>query len=787
MSDDTLYLGPPPDDRVQGFHSYEQTPYQAHSTIHSRSSYPPDNDMMSETLSPAELHPMPPIPSDTAQLFRATGLMRMIERYMPEADVRKVYEAFLVAADAHSGIMRKDNITPYIMHPLEVAYSLAESHLDRDTLCAALLHDVLEDSKKYSETDLTARFGLPVTEMVQGVTKLEKSETLASKQAVTQASLRKMMHAMADDYRVGLIKIADRLHNMQTLDNMSAEAKRRISKETFAIYIKLSHKLGMNEVRRKLQWLAFQHLYPWRSAVIERALNQYLTDHSERQRAIVANVEKKLERISGCMVFLWNKNLYRLYEKARTGEVNLRKQLGLMEIRVVVKNREDCYQALGLIHELHKPRMGTFKDFIATPKSYGFEALQTVVMVAGQRQQVKFQIQTREMYNLSLYGITARWRCPDMSSTKRMEYTKEAVQTWLAQVRDLDFQAEDSTEFYADIQADMSRNDIIAYTPAGDMKEFPRGATLVDFAYAVHTEIGNHCVRAKVDGMERQLRTRIPNMATIEIITDSHATPQAAWQNFVVTAQAKSSIRNWLRKQTVDDFIGLGHERLEIVLNSRGHSIDALEQGLLENTGKTLGHSNLPSLFAAIGRGDECAKLLTERLLGKMPAQEAKSDTPLLIKGTTGLAVKFAACCLPLPHEHILAHQLRGQQGLEVHRADCPNIAHLEVASTNQIFAVAWAKDLQGQKFSTGIVIDVRDVKGMLHHITKCMDDMDVNIVDLNITGEGQIKRDTLIIQVRDITHLQQVMRQLKHIPNVEDVTRLLKKDSHDQDDHFND
>ena len=787
MSDDTSYLEPPPDDCVQGFSTYGQTPYQSHSTMQSGSSPPPDNVIMSEPIPLSDPLPMPPIPSDTAQLFRATGLMRMIERYMLEADVRKVYEAFLVAADAHAGVTRKDNITPYIMHPLEVAYSLAESHLDCDTLCAALLHDVLEDSKKYTEADLTARFGASVTEMVQGVTKLEKSEALATKQAVTQASLRKMMHAMTEDFRVALIKIADRLHNMQTLDNMSKEAKRRISKETFSIYVKLSHKLGMNETRRKLQWLAFQHLYPWRSAVIERALSNYLVEHGERQRAVVMEVEKKLARVSGSMVFLWNKNLFRLYEKSAAGEMGLRKQLGLMEIRVVVKNREDCYQVLGLIHELYKPRMGTFKDFIATPKSYGFEALQTVVMVAEQRQQVKFQIQTREMYNLSLYGITARWRCPDMSSTKRMAYTKEAVKTWLAQVRELDFQAEDPTEFYADIQAGMSRNEIMAYTPVGDMKEFPRGATLVDFAYSVHTDVGNQCVRAKVDGMERPLRTRIPNMATIEIITDSHATPQAAWQNFVVTAQAKSSIRNWLRKQSEDDFIGFGRERLENVLSNRGYSIGSFADGLLESTGKSLGHADLLTLFAAIGRGDECAKLLTERLLGKLPAQEVKLDTPLLIKGTTGLAVKFAPCCLPLPHEHILAHQRRGRHGLEVHRADCPHIARLEVSSTNEIFAVAWAKDLQAQKFSTGIVIDVRDVKGMLAHITKCLDDMDVNIVDLNITGEGQIKRDTLIIQVRDITHLQQVMRQLKHIPHVEDVTRLLKKDSHDQDDHFHD
>ena len=723
---------------------------------------------------------LPPIPTDTAQLFRATGLMRVIERYMSEVDARKVYDAFLVAADAHAGVTRKDNITPYITHPLEVACSLAESHLDCDTLCAALLHDVLEDSKKYSESDLTNWFGEAVTEMVKGVTKLEKSETLVTKQAVTQASFHKMMRAMTGDFRVALIKIADRLHNMKTLDNMSAEAKQRISRETFAIYVKLAHKLGMNEMRRTLQWLSFQHLYPWRSAMLQQAVKKYANTHGDRQREIVKTLENKLENISGSVVFLWDKNLFRLYEKARSHDITLHEQLKSMEIRVVVKNREDCYRALGVIHELYKPRMGTFKDFIATPKSYGFEALQTIVTIPEQHQQVKFQIQTREMYNLSLYGITARWRCPDMCSTKRMEYTQEAVKTWMAQVRELGFQAGDSTEFYADIQADMSRTEVIAYTPDGDMKEFPKGATLVDFAYAIHTEVGNHCVRAKVDGVERPLRTRIPNMATVEIITDKNASPQSAWQHFVVTATAKSNIRSWIRKQTAADFIRFGHDRLAVALNSRQSSIEALEDGALENISRTLGYTSLDNMYAAIGRGDECAKLLSERLLGKLPAQEAKPETPLLIKGTSGLALKFAQCCLPLPHEHILAHQHPHRQGLEVHRADCPNIMRLETTNASEIFSVAWANDVQEQMFDTGVVIDVRDVKGMLHHITKCLDDMDVNIVDVNITGEGQVKQDTLIIQVRDLEHLQQVMRQLKHIPNVEDVTRLLKKESHD-------
>jgi RelA/SpoT family (p)ppGpp synthetase len=719
-----------------------------------------------------------------SNVFRAQDLTRLVERYMEESGVRKVYEVFLLAAEAHDGIFRKDGITPYITHPLEVAHVLADLHLDADTICAALLHDVLEDTS-YQRDDLVVHFGGAVADMVEGVTKLEKDEVLTTKQAVTIASYRKMMQAMTEDFRVVLIKLADRLHNMKTLGNMKADARRRIAEETFATYVPLARRMGMNDIRRQLQSLAFQNLYHWRSQILQHALEVYLTTHEEKHERIVQKVTDVLSAaMPGTSVFPWDKNLFRIYEQCKREGTNFRQQCDLLEIRVLVRERKECYQALGVIHELYRPRMGMFNDFIATPKGgYGFQALQTVVMVSGQS--VRFQIQTREMYQTAQYGIAAQWRFPDMRTTRKAEYTQAVLGRWLAQVKELDYQAGTPDEFYEDMQADLFQTEIYAYTPAGDVKEFPKGATLVDFAYAVHTQVGHHCIGAKVDGVERPLRTRIPNnMAVIEIITDKNASPQPSWLNFVVTGRAKSCIRNWLRQQTAGEQLVLGRDRLDRALQNGGSGLDQVGAERLETTLKTLGYADADAFFMAIGRGDECSRLLSERLLGKMHSAETRQDAPLLIKGTTGLAVKFATCCLPVPHENILAHQHR-TRGLEIHRADCPHIARIE--SSDDVFAVAWAQDMQGRKFSAGVVVDVRDVKGMLRQITQCLENMDVNIIDLNITGEGQVKQDTLIIQVNDLGHLQEVMRQLKHIPNVLNVSRLMKKDSHDPNNHFND
>lgn len=716
------------------------------------------------------------------EIFRAQDLMLLIERYMDEASVRKVYDAFLLAVDAHNGVVRKDGVTPYVTHPVEVACILASLYLDADTLCAALLHDVLEDTH-YQHADLSRLFGKAVADLVDGVTKLEKSEELTTKQAVTIASYRKLMCAMTNDFRVVLIKLADRLHNMSTLGNMDSDARRRIAKETLASYIPLARRFGLNQIRRELQKYVFKNLYPWRSPILEHALEVYLQAHEQEYEAITRQVNSKLSAsIPTASAFIWEKNLFRMYERRKHEGITFRQQCDLLEIRVLVREREECYLALGILHELYRPILGKLNDFIATPKGgYGFQALQTTV-IANEHQLVRFQIQTHDMFHVAQYGLAAQWRYPDMRKTGKAEYTQAALKRWLLQVKELESQADTPDEFYQDMQADLFQTEIYAYTPRGDVKDFPKGATLVDFAYAIHTQLGHHCVRAKVDGVERPLYTPIPHMSVVEIITDSSASPQPSWLHFVVTGRAKSSIRAWIRLQTAENQCILGKERFISALRGHGCDLSSVDRQHLEATLKASNYETLEALYQAIGRGDECPRLFSERLLGNLKEVDSKQDAPLLIKGASGLAITIAPCCLPLPTEPILARRNQ-QHGLEIHRADCVHIGRLQQGDS--LFPVAWAQDMGGKKFLAEIVIEVRDVLGMLHNITKRLAEMDVNIENLNITGVGSVKQDRLTIQVNDLRHLQEAMRQLKRIPNVLNVSRLTKKDSHESHHHF--
>ncbi|HRJ54104.1 MAG TPA: HD domain-containing protein [Candidatus Thiothrix moscowensis] len=607
-----------------------------------------DNGEQDQQVMPTPTAPQPPekqpVPKPQSA-FRAADLMRLVERYMSEAGTNKVYDAFLMAAEKHDGALRADKVTPYITHPLEVAHNLAQLYLDEDTLCAALLHDVLEDTTCPRE-EIADKFGETVAVLVEGVTKLKRNDELPTKEAVTIASFHKMMQAMTKDFRVVLIKLADRLHNMQTLGNMPPEKRRRIAHETATTYVALARRLGMNDIRRKLQWLVFQNLYAWRSQILQKALDTYQAEHEAEHQKLFDSIEQALQAaIPRSNTMKWDKNLFRVYEQCRRKRVKFRQQCDLLEISVQVGEISECYQAMGVIHGMFRPRMGSVRDFIAAPRAFGFQALQTTV-TAKNGQVIRFQIQTRDMFHMAQFGMASCWRYPDARSSQKAEYTQSVFQSWVERVKDFDSQAQNPDEFYADMQADMFQTEIYAYTPAGEVKEFPRGATLVDFAYAVHTEVGHRCVGALVDGKSMPLRTRIPNdMATIRILMGKTARPQLGWLNFVKTSSAHSAIRSWLRQ-----------------------------------------HGELP---------------------------------------------------------------VRGEREA-------------------------------GQKMSANIVVDVRDVKGMLRQITKSLDGLDVNIVDLKIIGEGRIKQDAFTLQVDDASHLQEVIRQLKLIPNVLNVYKSTKKDSNE-------
>ncbi len=706
------------------------------------------------------------------ELFRANDLMNMVSRYLPEEDSDKVRKAFILAGEAHQHVIRLSG-EPYITHPVEVARILADMRVDADTLCAALLHDVIEDTH-YTREDIEARFGRVVADLVDGVTKLEGGR-FVDKQAATVASFQKLMTAMTDDFRVVLIKLADRLHNMRTLGFKKSGSRRRIAEETLSIYIPLARRLGMNSMRRKMQSLAFEHLYPWRSKIIRQSLDRYLDYNKKVHQEIFDAVLGALRKnIKGSTPFIMEKKPFTIYERIKRYGKRFDEKREPLEIRIVVGTVDECYRALGIIHGMYQPKLNGFQDFIATPKTYGFQALQTIVYTPSERA-VRFQIQTRSMYHVAYYGVTAQWRYPDLNSDSKARITQQALNRWLDQVRELGQKADNAIEFYSDMKADLFLTEIYAYTPMGDVKEFPRGATMVDYAYAIHTEIGHRCVSALVDSEPVPLRTRIPNGATVEIVTDEQATPQPAWLNFTVTARARSHIRNWLRQQKETDRADLGQKLLEQALLDRGSQLATIEPATLEKFLQTFKLADTTALYLAIASAEHCAKLLAERLLNDSGLSTSVSErTPLLIKGSDGLLVHFSECCYPLPGEPVLA-QLNPDRGLEVHRDNCQTLA--AQTEPNQVLSVAWAgpQELsEGQSFLAELETQAHNVPGVLYHITELLQQLNINVEEISTSGDHNIKDSKWLIRVHHLTHLTEVIRLIEHVPSVLWVRRFM-------------
>ena len=723
--------------------------------------------------------------------FRAADLMNVVERYLTEEGCRRVHAAFVLAADAHQHVVRKSG-EPYITHPLEVARTLADMHMDADTLCAALLHDVVEDTD-YTVEDIAAHFGDVVAKLVDGVTKLE-TEQFEDKQAATFASFQKMMTAMTEDFRVVLIKLSDRLHNLRTLGFKKPESQRRIARETLAIYVPLARRMGMNALRRNMQVLAFQYLYPWRSRILQQSLDRYLEYNKEIHQDILDTVSQTLlDRVPGSMTFVWRKNPFTIYERIKRVGKRFDEKRETFEIRVLVGTVDDCYRALGILHSLYHPKLSGFFDFIATPKTYGFQALQTVVYTPS-KQAVRFQIQTRSMFQVAQYGVTAQWRYPDLQSKDKAQITQEALSRWLERVRELGLKADNAVEFYSDMKADLYLTEIYAFTPRGDVKEFPRGATMVDFAYAIHTEVGQHCIGARIEGEEVPLRTRITNGVTIEIITDPQSTPQPSWLNFTVTARALSNIRSWLRQQHEAERIELGRKLFAQALADLGVLLEQIPEAELAVFLSTFRLDNLDQLYLAIAKGEYCSRLLARRLvtdngmdtaLGKCREQPvSERGSPLLIRGADGLLVDFSSCCYPLPKESILAH-LDPEKGLLVHRDNCEIL--IERIDESEILSVAWADNMDTlqQPFLAAIQTQAYNVPGVLFSITELLQQMKVNVEDISSSGDRAIKDTRWVISVRDLDHLNEIIRLVEHVPSVIRVSRSREEIPRDDPDGY--
>ena len=705
----------------------------------------------------------------SSSLISATDLNEVVSRYMNEEDAKKVYQAFLLAADAHDGVVRKSGEF-YIFHPLEVAYTLADLHMDADTICAALLHDVIEDTD-YTKEDLEAQFGSVVADLVDGVTKLAGGE-FTSRQQVTEASFQKMMAAMTQDFRVVLIKLADRLHNVKTLGVRKPDARRRIAQETLDIHVPLARRLGMNAMRKDLQVTAFKHLFPWRSRLLQQAMDKFTRDNADTHQEILRNISQKLfDSNIKANVFRWDKNIYKLYQRIKNskGRKHLDKHTEALELRVLVNSTEECYAALGVLHQLFQPKIGSFKDFIATPKGYGFQALQTALLTP-QQQLILVQIQSHEMYQIAQYGITAHWRYPEL--LKSSEQSKLYLNRWLKQVEEIQQITGNAAEFLEDMKADLFLSEIYVSTPKGETKVLPKGATPIDFAYSIHTEVGNKCVEALVDGDTVPLNTQLTNGATVEIITDEDATPHSEWLNFVITAKARSSIRNWINKRKGHEFIILGKQILDKALSRFNLGFEDIDSEKIEQTLQTLNLKDIDALFNSIAKGNQSAKLVARRLLDDeslKASKETDEEQTLLIKGTEGLVVHLQECCHPIPNDPIVA-QLDELRGLEVHRTNCPALSH----NAKETLAVAWSDDVQKEShFLAPLRIQVRNRVGVLSHITDLLETMHVNIEDINISGDSTVKDMYFLLQVDNNNHLRHIAESLNNLSHVLEVTRV--------------
>ncbi len=700
-------------------------------------------------------------------LTSATDLTEQVSRYLSDEDTKRVYDAFLFAGDAHDGVVRKSGEF-YIFHPIEVASILADLHMDADTICAALLHDVIEDTP-YTRADLEKRFGKTVADLVNGVTKLAGGE-FTSRQEAAAASFQKMMAAVTQDFRVVLIKLADRLHNVRTLGVRKPDAKRRIARETLDIHVPLARRLGMNSLRKDLQVTAFMHLYPWRSRILRRAMDDYRDENIHLHQQILGKLKRSLlDNNIKAEVLRWDKNIYKLYKRMKDskGKKRLCSSAEALELRVLVNSPMECYTALGVIHQLYQPKINSFKDFIATPKIYGFQALQTALLTP-QGQVILIQIQSHEMYQIAQYGIAAHWRYPGLATSKAK--SQEYLQHWLKQVEEIQEVTGDAAEFMEDMKADLFLSEIYVFTPQGQTKVLPKGATPLDFAYSIHTEVGNKCVSAIVDGEHARLNSTLGNGAMVEIITDEMATPDPSWENFVVTAKARSSIRSWNNKRKTHEFIDLGKQILEKNLSQYNSSFKSISPELVRQVMDTLGLKDEDALFVSLAKGSQSAELVARRLLGNQkltPVSENK-QCQLLIKGTEGLVVHLEDCCHPLPGDTIAA-QLNEQRGLEVHRTNCPKLPQ----NGKKTITVAWSDEAKKEGlFLASLNVRARNRVGVLSHLTHLLEKKRVNIEDIHITGDDKIKDLYFLLQVESSNHLRRIAEAFTRMSHVIDVSR---------------
>lgn len=687
-------------------------------------------------------------------------LAEKLRVYLSEKHIMLVHQAYLVAEQAHEGQMRRSG-EPYITHPVAAAIILANMRMDTQSIIATLLHDVLEDTPVTKE-ELTAQFGQPVAELVDGVSKLTqiKFESKAEAQA---ENFRKMVMAMVRDIRVIIVKLADRLHNMRTLGVMPFKKRRRIAIETLEIYAPIANRLGMREIYTELEDLGFKALHPMRYQVIAAAVQRARGNRRELIQKIEHALKQSLDsfHISDVTLFGRQKHLYSIYRKMRSKKASFAEIMDVFAFRMITKDIDNCYRALGAVHRTYKPVPARFKDYIGIPKANGYQSLHTTLF-GPFGVPIEMQIRTEDMDRIAVNGVAAHW----IYKTSGVEADEAQVRArkWIKGLMEMQKNAEDSLEFIENVKIDLFPDEVYVFTPKGEILEMQRGATPVDFAYRVHSDVGNSCVGAKIDRRLAPLSAPLLNGQTVEIITAPGARPNPAWLNFVMTGKARSNIRNFLKGQQEKESVAFGKKLLASALGELSSSLDDIPEATMKNLLRDLGYPNPHILYENIGFGHQIALLIAKRLLHyrDIPALESAcaNNTPMAIKGTEGMLVHYAECCYPIPGDPIVGEMVSGE-GIHIHVDDCPEVNRFR-SKVDAFLPLCWDEHVEGE-FLVEILVEVTNQRGVLGIIASSIAGAESNIDDVHIEpSDGTHNRLRFKMAVRDRVHLARIMRRLR-------------------------
>lgn len=696
------------------------------------------------------------------------ALAERLTHYLNNNQIKQVCRAYYYAEQAHEGQRRRSG-EPYIIHPLAVANILTDMHLDHQSLMAAMLHDVIEDTG-VPKSALASQFGDVVTDLVDGLSKLTHIHFESKEQAQAE-NFQKMAMAMAKDIRVILVKLADRLHNLRTLGSLKPEKRRRIARETLDIYAPIANRLGLNNIRVEMEELCFEAIYPMRSERIRKAVQAARGHRSAVVDNIAGAIRNRLSdsKISARVVGR-EKHLFSIYNKMKNRRKSLADIMDVYGFRIIAESVDDCYRILGMMHSLHKPIPGRFKDYIAIPKANGYQSLHTTLIGIG-GVPIEIQIRTEDMDSMANHGIAAHWLYK--SESDQTSGTQRARE-WVRNLLELQKSAGSPIEFVEHVKVDLFPDEIYVFTPKGNILELPASSTAIDFAYAVHTDVGNQCIACRINRQLAPLSARLQNGQTVQILTSPNTQPNPAWLNFVVTGKARSNIRSYLKNQRRSESVELGERLLEKALNALGNNISDIDESHVRQVLNETSMASLEDLFEDIGNGNRMAPILARRLLvatkGSDIDLEAINTSPLAIKGTEGLVVSFAKCCSPIPGDAIVGHASSGR-GLVIHTEHCRNVEEFR-DNPEKCVILSWDQDFNSE-FNVDLKVYIENRRGIIVELASAINEADANIDKISVEErDARLSVTYLTVSIQGRKHLAKVIRRLRRIRGVNRIVR---------------